>query len=78
MVPEEVVQVTPALAGSLATVAVKFVDWERMRPPRTGLMETLMAGGPVTVIVAKSVLLESAAEEAVRITVEAGTVEGAV
>lgn len=69
---------TPALAGSLATVAVKFVDWERMRPPRTGLMVTLTDGGGVMVMVAESVLVESAAEEAVRITVEAGTVEGAV
>jgi len=70
-------QVTPLLCASLVTVAVKFCGWLVCTLATVGA--TLTATGGVTVIVAAELLVLSATEVAVSVTVAGlGTVEGAL
>lgn len=71
------VQVTPAVVGSLETVAVKGCVVLITTDGEFGATDTVIAG---TVIVAEPVFVASAAETAVRVTVKSldGGVDGAV
>jgi hypothetical protein len=81
-VPLDAVQLTPAPATSLVTVAVKPKDCPSVNPPRTG--DTVTLTGPaevaaVTVIVAAADFVLSLTEVAVNVTVAGlGTLAGAV
>ena len=80
-VPPVVVHVTPCPPTSFVTVAVKFSDCAVTRPPRVGVRATDM-GLPlaaVIVMVAEAVLVESATDVAVNVTLAGfGTAAGAV
>ena len=73
-------QLTPLLAESLVSVAVKFwVPMPACTLAEPGASEMEMAGAAVTVMVAASDLVPSAMEVAVTVTVAGfGTVAGAV
>jgi hypothetical protein len=81
-VPLDAVQVTPAPAKSLVTVAVKARLCPSVNPPRTGVTVTLT--GPaedaaVTVIVVPADFVVSLTDVAVNVTVAGlGTLMGAV
>jgi hypothetical protein len=79
-VPQLTLQVTPALAGSLMTVAVKVAVPLSTTEVADWLSVTVTAPATeVTVIVAEAVLLGSVTELAVMVTVPpAGTVAGAM
>jgi len=79
-VPVVAVQVTPWLATSFVTAAVKFSDCPSANPPRTGVSVTLI-GAPVfvTVIVAAPDFVVAVTEVAVNVTVGGdGRLAGAV
>ena len=74
-------QLTPAAPTSFVTVAVKFMLWPIVSPPRTGVIATDNPDTTAvcTVIVAVPVFVPSATDVAVNVTVAGdGTVAGAV
>jgi len=76
---QETVQVTPLLAGSLLTAAVKACVPPAGTLAEAGEIVTVMGGGGVTVTVAEADLLEYATLLVVTVTVRlADTVAGAV
>jgi hypothetical protein len=77
IVPLEAVQVTVPPAG--VVVAVKFIVCPSVRPPRFGVIVTLLLLPEVTVIAAVAVLVPSATDVAVSVAnAGVGTVVGAV